>query len=636
MGVSTRRSTVAGGGAAVAGMKWAKMYCESVSGAWERKRGQLLRVFESNSKWREETRAAVEREAEERAAVKEAEAKARAEEKRKRAEERQRAKDGQKEERRKAEEEKKQREIEAKRIEECRREEAERSQKPREAPEGRPKDTANGTLTKERPGKPPRSKRTAVAMAEAEKKTAEPAADAVPVSKKKAGRRQRGKGKALKSPGVSTPAKKPRPSDAFSVKPSLETGARVPRTPMISTSINELESGKIANGRTRRSIISVVIPSSATVLSRHAEEEERQIDCAAELLDAVDDALGNVQETAEEKTDGPIDWVTVSQTLAASQSYFASPSTDRQDRAATEAIPKIESWTSQFLKPNPIDILKTPARKPAAAVAPSTAKRRRGALQLVDAPLPVVAKPAVPTFAHSVAPASEQPVEPAAFVNPTAPVESPLTKAKRLDTEFAQREQKLKAFLTSGSDDIKKKLGGLRGNAAVAPEPQILKPEAEPAQQPQPLPLPPPPHNPLRPAVEKPSEILKEYRLAEKVRVGDEPPAQEAIRAIDDEAPPETIAMALPEPSDGDDRARHNSFDSATTAISTTTSTADHFDLVPTAGHAAGDKGSASRAAFEEQKKRLQERQTKAIERKRFLQEKAQMARAPKVLPLTA
>lgn len=586
----------------VNGVLWLKSRFEQIDSIWERKRDELIKLFDSNSKWLEDTRARLKAEEEERTRLAKLET-------------------GEKERLLKTVGKKKT-----------------KKEKIVEAPKIIPildvKTTdAVSVITEpstvKKRGRRKKSSILVPAQSNAESTVPSPATSVM--VKKPRGR----------------PPKKGRPSDSFKVQPT-ET-ALTPKTPK---TVNLLEEEEIQSGKfSVKKTASIVLPSvkrpiraavfeSVKKSSRLANvvQIEEQVEEPHQVEEVIKHTIANDDEPFVEKQEPqatqqapaqrPLEWVTVTQQEAATAaSFLPSPAVFNHKQAVlpspAEAIPKVDSWTSQFLlKPKQLQFdnalptvsaLKTPASK--TQPPPQSSTKKRKSLHLVDAPLPIL-KPAVPAFTN--------PPEPPVIINNTLPEESPLTKAKRLDSEYAQREQKLKAFLASGSIDLKKKLDNLRSNPPVKTTVAVT----------------------VEAVVEKPTDILKNLEQQEKPRVSVEsvseaesdtfvplkppPPEPQALESalprpkqeaevnnILHETPPDSITkMSMDEP----DTTRTDSLDSAKS------NHVDHFDMVPKQ-----QKQGDPRAAVEEQRRRLQERQNKAIERRKQLHEKAQAAKLPKV-----
>ena len=124
-------------------------------------------------------------------------------------------------------------------------------------------------------------------------------------------------------------------------------------------------------------------------------------------------------------------WVTVSkETQVIAPSVLATPKLPinnslipnaMKEKAPSPVMQKVESWTSKFMKP----IVPPPP--------PSTIKRSAR----------IAAKYRAQTQAESLT------------------VDSPLTRAKRIDLEFSKREAEIKSLIETGSDILKKKIDSL-------------------------------------------------------------------------------------------------------------------------------------------------------------------------------
>lgn len=137
---------------------------------------------------------------------------------------------------------------------------------------------------------------------------------------------------------------------------------------------------------------------------------------------------------------------------------------------AKEATPKIESWTSQFLK----------AKSPGPATAAAEATR--------PIPEPAVPEPVIP----EPAPRLEERRAPVPKTNPAlahlqaeaAPaVESPLTRARRIDSQNTWREQQLSKFFVSKTEVLKNAMDTLKVVKAEERSSKILVERRQTAMQ---------------------------------------------------------------------------------------------------------------------------------------------------------
>ena len=130
-------------------------------------------------------------------------------------------------------------------------------------------------------------------------------------------------------------------------------------------------------------------------------------------------------------------WVTVSQDASGiAPSVLATPhqATHKYDKQAlVSSLEKVESWTSKFLKPMPVP--------------PSTIKRSAR----------IAAKVKHPNESSQNAVSLNEEVN-----------ESPLTRAKRLDSEFIKREAFFKTFVEGSSDALKHKLESIGNTSSIS------------------------------------------------------------------------------------------------------------------------------------------------------------------------
>jgi hypothetical protein len=134
-------------------------------------------------------------------------------------------------------------------------------------------------------------------------------------------------------------------------------------------------------------------------------------------------------------------WVTVSkETHTIAPSVLATPkptnsfsTQNTENKPPSPQIQKVESWTSKFLKPAPPP--------------PSTVKRSA-------------------RIAAKFKPQSQ------ILLEESVAIDSPLTRAKKIDLEFSKREAEIKSLIESGSEILKQKISSLSIESVAPKEPK--------------------------------------------------------------------------------------------------------------------------------------------------------------------